>query len=63
MKWVYRIGLIIVFVAAFIAGQVTSNIVWNDDLDALEADCEESGGVLARTRSGYVCVVPIHQAI
>lgn len=63
MKWLYRIGLVIVFIASFSAGYTASNLIWDDDLDAIEADCEESGGVLARARSGYVCVVPIHQAI
>jgi len=63
MKWAVRAGILIAFVAALFAGRTIGNAIWDDELDAIEADCEESGGVLARTRSGYVCVVPIHQAI
>ena len=33
------------------------------NLDALEAACESSLGVLARMRQGYKCVVPVHQLI
>ena len=64
MKWVFRLGLVMIFVAAFFAGRTSvSHYSDDEELNAMEAECEESGGVLARARSGYVCVVPAHQAI
>lgn len=64
MKWVFRLGLVMIFVAAFFAGRTSVNHYSNDEeLDAMEAECDEAGGVLARTRSGYACVVPAYQAI
>lgn len=37
----------------------------NEHADALkrsETECVKAGGVLARTASGYACVVPLHKA-
>lgn len=63
MKWAYRLGLVLVFAAAFFAGSTIGHHSNDEELDAIEAECEESGGVLARTRSGYACAVPLYQAI
>lgn len=63
MKWAFRLGVVMIFVAAFFAGSTLEHRSNDEELDAMEAECEESGGVLARTRSGYACVVPAHQAI
>lgn len=63
MKWVFRLGLVMMFVAAFFAGRTSISHSNDEELNAVEAECEESGGVLARTRLGYACVVPLYQAI
>lgn len=63
MKWAYRAGLAVLLVVAYFAGHTTGHSSSDEELDIAEAECEEAGGVLARTRSGYACVVPAHHAI
>lgn len=63
MKWVFWIGILIVCVASFFAGMVVEQHSGKEEVDLSEIACDDAGGVLARARSGYVCVVPINKAI
>jgi hypothetical protein len=62
IKFLYGVSVALILAGGF--GIVVKAETENEkNLDALEAACESSLGVLARMRQGYKCVVPVHQLI